>query len=174
MDDAVVWDGAWGCEQVLRQVGLVHGQHEDKVFLLHHHPVGRRRLVQGQQQGVRRAGEGFVGAPGRRALVPPNFEGVVGVAGIVVGILAGRVSGRLTQHRGRTYRSGLIVAVQRHVISQPLVLVIVLSGGKVSQLALVDAERSQPHQGADSETGSSDMTVLLAFYVDVRYEAPGQ
>ncbi len=174
MDDAVVRGGVRCCQQVLRQVGLVHGQHEDKVFLLHHHPVAGQRLVQRQQQGVGRAREGFGGAARRRALRSPHFEGVVGVAGVVEGVLAGRVSGRSTQQRGWTLGGGLLVALQSHVISQTLLGVVVLGSRQVSQLALVDAERSQPHQRADGEPGSSNMAVLLALYVHVRYEAPGQ
>lgn len=171
MDDAVVRGGAWCCHQVLRQVGMVHGKHENKVFLLHHHPVAGQRLVQRQQQGVRRASEGFVGASRRRALRPPHFEGVVRVAGVVEGVLAGGVSGRWTQHRGRTQGGDLIVAAQCHI---SFLVAVVLGGGQVRQLAFVDSERSQPHQRADSEARSSDVTVLLALYVHVRYEAPSQ
>lgn len=50
----------------------------------------------------------------------------------------------------------------------------VLGGGQVGQFALVDAEGGQPHQRADGEPGGPDVAVLLALYVDVRYEAPGQ
>ncbi len=174
MDDAIVGGGVWCCHQVLRQVGLVHGQHEDEVFLRHHHPVTGQRLVQRQQQGVRRTAEGFVGASRGRTLRLPHFEGVVGVAGVVEGVLAGRVPGRSTQHRDLTQRGGLIVAVQCPVFPQTPYVVAVLCGGKVSQLALVNAERSQPHQRANGEASSSDVTVLLALYVHVGYEAPGQ
>lgn len=85
MNDAVVRGGLWCRQEILRQVGLVHGQHEDKVFLRHHHPVVGQRLIQRWQQGIVWAGEGFGDASGRRALHPPHFEGVVGVAGVVEG-----------------------------------------------------------------------------------------
>ncbi|KAG7242389.1 hypothetical protein INR49_023518 [Caranx melampygus] len=174
MDDAVVQGGVRCCQQVLGQVGLVHGQHEDKVFLLDHHPVARQRLLQGQQQGVRRARESLSGAPGGRALCPPHFEGVVGVAGVAKGVLTGRVSGLAAQQRNWTLGGSLIVAVQHLVVLQTSVVAVVLGGGQVGQLALVDAERSQPHQRAHGEPGSSHVTVLLTLHVHICNEAPGQ
>lgn len=155
-------------------MGLVHGHYEDKVFFLHHHPVTGQRLVQRQQQGVGWARERVGGASGGRALRPPHIEGVVGVAGVVEGILAGRVSGRVAQQGAWSQGGRLIVALQRHVASQTRLAVAVLSGRQVRQLAPVDAQRSQPHQCADGESDSSNVTVLLALYVDIRYEAPGQ
>lgn len=50
----------------------------------------------------------------------------------------------------------------------------VLGGGQVSQPALIDTERGQPHQRANGEADGAKVTVLLALYIDVRYKAPGQ
>lgn len=95
------------------------------------------------------------------------------MAGVVEGVLAGRVCGRAAQHRSWTQGGRLVVVVQRLVVSQTS-LVAVLGGRQVGQFAPVDAQRRQPHQCADGEPDSSNVTVLLTLYVDVRYETPGQ